>query len=166
MLLLYHIWRDRTHWRCLIYIPLCFYFIAWDRGTSATITSFTFHYASTLSGRAADSGYMSSNLHSTMLLLYRWGRCYSIKRTDWFTFHYASTLSPLPDPVVRKGQYLHSTMLLLYQDWEGAEKTAYFYLHSTMLLLYLSASGDITVGDPHLHSTMLLLYRKCRPRLP
>ena len=41
--------RDQTF---SIYIPLCFYFITLQVRQSSNDTSFTFHYASTLSGRA------------------------------------------------------------------------------------------------------------------
>ena len=54
-----------------IYIPLCFYFIAFAAFSYSSYSSFTFHYASTLSG-----------LNS------RWNR-----KLTQFTFHYASTLS-------------------------------------------------------------------------
>ena len=56
-----------------IYIPLCFYFIAYLQRCFLCRTSFTFHYASTL-----------SNI---------W--CRVTGRISLFTFHYASTLSLL-----------------------------------------------------------------------
>ena len=64
----------------LIYIPLCFYFIL----------------------QALDAMREMSNLHSTMLLLYR-GRRFERISSDQFTFHYASTLSPYSESRIRYG---------------------------------------------------------------
>ena len=79
MLLLYLSRRDLPDTCVIIYIPLCFYFIA----------SFSISVALPI-----------SDLHSTMLLLYPTVgvSCCSL---SLFTFHYASTLS-CPDVLYRK----------------------------------------------------------------
>ena len=56
--------------RARIYIPLCFYFITETTTDSIFITTFTFHYASTLSLHRVVRPYVDLHLHSTMLLLY------------------------------------------------------------------------------------------------
>ena len=61
---------NRTLWKP-IYIPLCFYFIGYLRQLKRQGSSFTFHYASTLSLEAVRCTEMELHLHSTMLLLYR-----------------------------------------------------------------------------------------------
>ena len=181
MLLLYPPGHGVMDRECIIYIPLCFYFIGcidWWRC----------------------SGY---NLHSTMLLLYH--------VTDWtreqllviyiplcFYFIHCHGIPKWPPHI-----HLHSTMLLLYLGviWILAfRRTIYiplcFYfirghcaddiccllftfhyastlsfpyslfkifqpdLHSTMLLLYQCWSATFPRCCPDLHSTMLLLYRE------
>ena len=63
----------------LIYIPLCFYFIRDKETHIRNISTFTFHYASTLSRcDRCSSQKPRQYLHSTMLLLYR---C-SVQRTE------------------------------------------------------------------------------------
>ena len=97
-----------------IYIPLCFYFIRGSRRKKRRLESFTFHYASTLSAMTDMSDNANKNLHSTMLLLYRFVKyetatsiliyiplCFyfiqvgiaQVGTSQVFTFHYASTLS-------------------------------------------------------------------------
>ena len=54
----------------LIYIPLCFYL--YEDGTVVNIAdllAFTFHYASTYTGKKTFGAYDGRHLHSTMLLL-------------------------------------------------------------------------------------------------
>ena len=119
---------------------------------------FTFHYASTLSHPVFLTPFTTSNLHSTMLLLYRGKKP--------FRFNGCPNL--------------HSTMLLLYQIGASLQQSRpriyiplcfYFirkrdeksvpgtlYLHSTMLLLYLRPAQIVHHIQPDLHSTMLLLY--------
>ena len=55
-----------------IYIPLCFYFIGKARADGAPVIPSTFHYASTLSIHARPRNNKHTNLHSIMLLLYRY----------------------------------------------------------------------------------------------
>ena len=101
-----------------LYIPLYFYFInIWycqeHVDYKRLIEKFTFHYASTLSVESVGRMIPDADLHSIMLLLYRWlfsslhfkiiyiPLCfYFIALTSLadgfasaFTFHYASTLS-------------------------------------------------------------------------
>ena len=115
MLLLYQNGKLSVLAEMKLYIPLCFYYITsavipfsynlslhstmlllyLEEHTVITITtSFTFHYASTISGVFRACFWCSFTLHSTMLLLYR---------TLFCATHalYAS---------------LHSTMLLLYRN--------------------------------------------------
>ena len=76
-----------------IYIPLCFYFIPFDKIIRNPLSVFTFHYASTLSEYAPRLRVILPYLHSTMLLLYP-SDCSCKGSWNWkFTFHYASTLS-------------------------------------------------------------------------
>ena len=70
MLLLYLVTVSSGSDLFLIYIPLCFYFIAHVHGDNPPSMSFTFHYASTLSARNCSSCRRCHYLHSTMLLLY------------------------------------------------------------------------------------------------
>ena len=70
MLLLYRHARAGMRWRIYIYIPLCFYFIAYRDNCPDAYVQFTFHYASTLSYARTPEFADLFNLHSTMLLLY------------------------------------------------------------------------------------------------
>ena len=97
-----------------IYIPLCFYFIRrWDwyrglvlynlhstmlllypggQGSAATVTVFTFHYASTLS--ITDKHYyININIYIPLCFYFIYDAGITPYCTAWFTFHYASTLS-------------------------------------------------------------------------
>ena len=127
--------------RGAIYIPLCFYFIHHRSAGCARRTPFTFHYASTLSRLPAACLPSREYLHSTMLLLY---------------LILAVTVSV---PIF----HLHSTMLLLYQNVYLKIIVCIRYLHSTMLLLYPDTPKAKPVGFTNLHSTMLLLYLADRP---
>ena len=98
---------------------------------------FTFHYASTLSEDFTAIAVYSSNLHSTMLLLYRFQPGERVLLHAPFTFHYASTLS------YRKvrttiGLYIYIPLCFYFIDHNGNTEVRVFNLHSTMLLLYLS----------------------------
>ena len=84
------------------------------RGSRPVKSSFTFHYASTLS----QSDRISREVYHR------------------FTFHYASTLSRLSNRLQPALHDLHSTMLLLYRDDHERKIYPNSYLHSTMLLLY------------------------------
>ena len=125
----------------IIYIPLCFYFIAeppphrTDRG--AIYIPLCFYFIHHRSAGCA-------------------------RRTP-FTFHYASTLSRLPAACLPSREYLHSTMLLLYLILAVTVSVPIFHLHSTMLLLYPDTPKAKPVGFTNLHSTMLLLYLADRP---
>ena len=117
MLLLYRHARAGMRWRIYIYIPLCFYFIAYRDNCPDAYVQFTFHYASTLSYARTPEFADLFNLHSTMLLLYLISLmlftrpffiyiplCFYFIETlevenihpEIFTFHYASTLSISP----------------------------------------------------------------------
>ena len=98
----------------LIYIPLCFYFICIPGNGKPDDYTFTFHYASTLSSALNDSRLPPSKFtfHYASTLSDRALSSAYIAKT--FTFHYASTLSEEPERVGRSVLHLHSTMLLLY----------------------------------------------------
>ena len=163
-----------------IYIPLCFYFIACFPSRTSWVISFTFHYASTLSQcwckRIQDRsciyiplcfyfiGWCGDerdrcivNLHSTMLLLYRFSLpqqqnscpiyiplCFyfielekrEISSEIEFTFHYASTLSSMSRWEERRFKKFtfHYASTLSEQKLQLIRQTK--YLHSTILLLY------------------------------
>ena len=167
----------------VIYIPLCFYFIAVvPPMSSAGSGSFTFHYASTLS-------HVSVLLISCILIYiplcfyFIWVTGYDINDYDKFTFHYASTLSDLANRLTwTMIRDLHSTMLLLYRslrtcecgDWNWIyiplcfyfisrqHKMAVRYLQIYIPLCFyfiLSLSEWMRTLLMNLHSTMLLLYR-------
>ena len=120
-----------------IYIPLCFYFIEMAlRLAGAGNQVFTFHYASTLSRKAAWS-IMSTMIYIPLCFYFiyfplrHWRRfchiyiplCfYFIAASIWgthscvaFTFHYASTLSKAEPNKACTRADLHSIMLLLYR---------------------------------------------------
>ena len=120
-----------------IYIPLCFYFISVLPAIHRWSLTFTFHYASTLSGCTAMRG------------------CPAMLST----FHYASTLSTCRETHERNLANLHSTMLLLYRASPSHPGSFRIHLHSTMLLLYRDSPRAEHRECLHLHSTMLLLYR-------
>ena len=100
------------------------------------LATFTFHYASTLSG-PVDAEYMAYaafTFHYASTLSFSRGQrqfYYSL-----FTFHYASTLSCAVACYFHSLPNLHSTMLLLYPVVPEAESGNIQNLHSTMLLLY------------------------------
>ena len=114
MLLLYLCTADLPGGQSIIYIPLCFYFIRFERISSNHGSVFTFHYASTLS----KSG------------------CYTLYNTISFTFHYASTLSLVLLLFKSFRDNLHSTMLLLYlgtaRRIRAKSKTFTFHYASTL----------------------------------
>ena len=121
---------------CRIYIPLCFYFIAAgdfkSKGILQIYIPLCFYFIESFFNFFR----WNSNLHSTMLLLYR----LSVGALGWFYFN------------------LHSTMLLLYRRRKGVEMKHINNLHSTMLLLYPDRGRGRDPVRVHLHSTMLLLY--------
>ena len=158
MLLLYQNGKLSVLAEMKLYIPLCFYYITsavipfsynlslhstmlllyLEEHTVITITtSFTFHYASTIS-KCFKRLYVhicnlyiplcfyyitlwiklketKKSLHSTMLLLYLKQPCITINRYI-FTFHYASTISAVGTESLWREVTLHSTMLLLYRN--------------------------------------------------
>ena len=143
-----------------IYIPLCFYFIlprfSGSLPESRIYIPLCFYF---IEVECEDLKPQEINLHSTMLLLYRY-------LSAWMR----ATRSNL-----------HSTMLLLYliptaafiRDFSiyiplcfyfivGVDTTQTEFnsdLHSTMLLLYRYTFFIAMTTDLYLHSTMLLLYR-------
>ena len=130
-----------------------------------TASSFTFHYASTLSSAPSRKQSRSLNLHSTMLLLYPTSTSIFPMAAVRFTFHYASTLSR---PWSRERWdhcpftfHYASTLSLLKLD----PSNTVLDLHSTMLLLY-RVSKDMSINaNANLHSTMLLLYPDPLPQM-
>ena len=154
--------------------------MVWKHTYSAP-AEFTFHYASTLSNDSNYSYDVSSNLHSTMLLLYRHGDSRLKPVFLEFTFHYASTLSQsFPSAVLFFDIiYIPLCFYFIFISPKRRHVVTYIYiplcfyfivdcrcplpgdphLHSTMLLLYLLAQIAESEDKTHLHSTMLLLYR-------
>ena len=141
MLLLYPGQPEMTVRLWWIYIPLCFYFIARVCDGQMAGSTFTFHYASTLSSRLSGS--------ISILIIYIPLCFYFIRGSSHMT--QTSYLN------------LHSTMLLLYLKSALKIATSVAYLHSTMLLLYLTVRVSHPFQFLHLHSTMLLLYRFTLP---
>ena len=101
------------------------------------LSEFTFHYASTLSNTDATAVRKITDLHSTMLLLYRPG---------WSD----------PWPSIWIYIPLCFYFILTAKDQRDIQQ---IHLHSTMLLLYPISSPPQPAGRSYLHSTMLLLYR-------
>ena len=125
--------------RCLpqIYIPLCFYFIMMPQEKKITL---------------------SQHLHSTMLLLYLIPLLRVVSKVLiyiplWFYFITHRNLN-----AHGRNLHLHSTMLLLYLG-----KTLATLRKNKLTFHYASTLSTLTDGVlgavPHLHSTMLLLYR-------
>ena len=96
MLLLIHSRNAREGVRERLYIPLCFYLYLFLDSLMCSISSFTFHYASTYTFLHNYIFSVNKTLHSTMLLLIRRYRRSSMRRRNT----------------------LHSTMLLLIPDAE------------------------------------------------
>ena len=121
-----------------IYIPLCFYFIskAYEDSAESKLIYIPLCFYFICMGPPG-STWRRSNLHSTMLLLYR---------------------IRLSSPERCTGRNLHSTMLLLYRKGGFHHAHDQSNLHSTMLLLYPSSLRAALKECLHLHSTMLLLY--------
>ena len=181
MLLLYLILHAPFRAVWLIYIPLCFYFILPGTVISSTLSSFTFHYASTLSNNVhvligsfgkftfhyastlsdcsdLERGTKVSDLHSTMLLLYP-GYCLQPAWWSSFTFHYASTLSrtTLSGAPWNPAFTFHYASTLSRDTGTSYQAEAAFTFHYASTLSQIDyASGR---GNRDLHSTMLLLYR-------
>ena len=121
-----------------IYIPLCFYLYSIHLNAGRGDDTFTFHYASTYTIKAA--------IKSGQIIE--------------FTFHYASTYTKAPLQEYPDREIIYIPLCFyLYQSpaarisWSGDN------LHSTMLLLILRLYFDICFSDMYLHSTMLLLIR-------
>ena len=139
MLLLYPAGDFKSKGILQIYIPLCFYFIGGEAGGNIEGYSFTFHYASTLSGLSMSSFVIGNSFtfHYASTLsdpgshdrrrnpafTFHYASTLSGKsilhrvRKDQFTFHYASTLSTNTHSITKSITNLHSTMLLLYRSW-------------------------------------------------
>ena len=165
----------------IIYIPLCFYFITKLLvGNSASLTLFTFHYASTLSNVlctsialiSAFTFHYASTLSKTQAL--------EAPASAPFTFHYASTLSYLLFCRSHCLGFIYIPLCFYFIDELNRFRTLlnliyiplcfyfiykafrnggiFFYLHSTMLLLYRHDPDGSFLTFGNLHSTMLLLY--------
>ena len=164
MLLLYLMASGLRTVFCLIYIPLCFYFIHACCFNSIRDRKFTFHYASTLSGTSAWNFVRLPSIYIPLCFyfieepVFRYREaskeiyiplCFyfidirSIEESwdDEFTFHYASTLSGTETILSRLFSYLHSIMLLLYRRGNrSTNQTKKFTFHyastlSTSLLV-------------------------------
>ena len=184
MLLLYHLCDDRGIDCKPIYIPLCFYFIkvwwkaAQDVGNylhstmlllyrsgsicgPMTATTFTFHYASTLSRRGSAQ----------------------VKEHFSFTFHYASTLSERSQPPAGARVYIYIPLCFYFIDKECHERLkivliyiplCFYFIrkYNLCIRIHLSqftfhyastlskAAGGRNDRAVNLHSTMLLLYHE------
>ena len=158
MLLLYPLCGLSIFITTFIYIPLCFYFIAFFALLSSMLDTylhstmlllyrvsplkptpeplFTFHYASTLSLFHLLTSYLLSNLHSTMLLLYR---AYPAER-------------PLPERI-----YIPLCFYFIRKRAPGCNNTDIIYIPLCFYFIYLRKS-TIDHVKKNLHSTMLLLY--------
>ena len=94
MLLLYRRLIFAPFLLCLLYIPLCFYYISESSSESTGNATFTFHYASTISKHCMS--------FSPFFFVFTFHYASTISKTqgqeNWplgnFTFHYASTISP------------------------------------------------------------------------
>ena len=111
-------------------------YLTYTRRIKHIPTTFTFHYASTLS--------------------YARVTCLVLGKT--FTFHYASTLSTRSGCSVLRFDVIYIPLcfyfiILDYVEWDSPVD-----LHSTMLLLYLNIPQKTYSNKENLHSTMLLLY--------
>ena len=159
MLLLYRPSSDPMRKMQYIYIPLCFYFISWPFHQVRICSSFTFHYASTLSPMSMVIIRPQCHLHSTMLLLYQ----------REIAVHVDGVIIYIPlcfyFILVRTTQCgdirnnLHSTMLLLYPA-SSARLDAVYNIYIPLCFYFILVwckCQRISCSD--LHSTMLLLYR-------
>ena len=134
----------------------------WDsRQKPDILEKFTFHYASTLSDNFLDLALLAfSNLHSTMLLLYRVSPLYSM-----LTFlHLHSTMlllypGSLTSLAMQRLKNLHSTMLLLYLRLRAFISSLCFIYIPLCFYFILYNEMEPKELDVNLHSTMLLLYR-------
>ena len=143
MLLLYR--RRRVLRKCLrrIYIPLCFYFIL-QALPYMSLTTWIYiplcFYFIKKTGLIFPSGI--TNLHSTMLLLYRFSP--RAERILWptFTFHYASTLSRLGDRLRNSVCAIYIPLCFYFiGSMLKLQRSSMLNLHSTMLLLYLGSKS-------------------------
>src|SRR5699024_1418967 len=105
----------------------------------------------------AISAHYFINLHSSMLLLYRF-YCAMLKfvKINYIPLCFYF-ISPMHPDIVHY-IHLHSTMLLLYRMLRIQTIQPDQNLHSTMLLLYLNLLKQYYARRLNLHSTMLLLY--------
>ena len=136
MLLLYRLNRHHIKEVIIIYIPLCFYFIALPRSyrhrdhPNLHSTMLLLYH-----DRTAVLNVKKHNLHSTMLLLYQIAQM----------------------QIQAQVQDLHSTMLLLYPCPRTSLPSSNQDLHSTMLLLYpiqWSSLGGTNLFTFHYASTL------------
>ena len=169
MLLLYRKTGWFYHWHDHIYIPLCFYFIAWSKIQRNIFRSiyiplcFYFIQAAPPILYAVISiyiplcfyficvlivtGRLICDLHSTMLLLYHHPQAHEWRMDTEFTFHYASTLSPVQ--ILQKFRDVRIYIPLCFYFITTSATTVepiLTHLHSTMLLLY-HALDDYEVSD-------------------
>ena len=138
MLLLYLGNRIRYQRLRQIYIPLCFYFIPLRAVQHCRWSTFTFHYASTLSDLANRLTWtMIRDLHSTMLLLYRSLRTCECGDWNWIyiplCFYFISRQHKMAVRYLQIYIPLCFYFILSLSEWM---RTLLMNLHSTMLLLY------------------------------
>ena len=96
----------------VIYIPLCFYLYSACVSQTMSVSSFTFHYASTYTWGNIAATDICAHLHSTMLLLIHLHRSHPCK-SDKIYIPLCFYLYFESDKIVNTKLDLHSTMLLL-----------------------------------------------------
>ena len=145
----------------IIYIPLCFYFITKLLvGNSASLTLFTFHYASTLSNVlctsialiSAFTFHYASTLSKTQAL--------EAPASAPFTFHYASTLSYLLFCRSHCLGFIYIPLCFYFIDELNRFRTLLNLIYIPLCFYFIYKAfrnGGIFF---YLHSTMLLLYRR------
>ena len=148
-----------TDINCIIYIPLCFYFIRISHIAYAPYLWFTFHYASTLSSAPVRSWHHLLRIYIPLCFYFICAAGKLVKRNlsiyiplcFYFIFMHLPSQPGIP--------HLHSTMLLLYLE-QPDEMGAYDRIYIPLCFYFIHFLWSITIlCHLYLHSTMLLLYR-------
>ena len=105
------------------------------------------------------------NLHSTMLLLYRWP-VFHLPVWSWsFTFHYASTLSTCRKYKGRLESSIYIPLCFYFIGKASGGSQVLLFIYIPLCFYFIVEQLALDLPKFNLHSTMLLLY-PVEERLP
>ena len=131
-----------------IYIPLCFYFIAISSSGGFSASSFTFHYASTLSEKPFSRLKIVAQIYIPLcfyFILCQQALVNGLRGLE-FTFHYASTLSRPRFPLLFSSiqVYFLSTPLSSYLSSQKSSSSHFTKFKFSLIFQALSISQQFS----------------------